>query len=167
MIIVIIWYVKPMKTTAKKKIINISAVSGRIVYPFMGAYAASKHALEALSDAMRRELSIYDDLEVIVIQPGTIKTAIWDKVNDIDVSHFQDSAYEPLVTRMKAIMLKKVENGIPMEKLCEVVDHALRSSKPKTRYALPSKKITGWLLPRILPDRWVDSMIKKRMGINR
>ena len=55
------------------RIINISSVSGKIAYPFMGAYAASKHALEAYSDSLRRELMLYG-IDVILIQPGTTRT---------------------------------------------------------------------------------------------
>src|SRR5262249_38507159 len=68
------------------RIVNISSVSGRIAYPFMGAYAASKHALEALSDSLRRELLIYG-VDVIVIQPGAIDTPIWDKAAHIRSSY--------------------------------------------------------------------------------
>src|SRR5690606_7879549 len=55
------------------RIINIGSVSGKVAYPCMGAYAASKHALEALSDALRRELMLYG-VDVILIEPGTVNT---------------------------------------------------------------------------------------------
>ncbi len=67
------------------RIVNISSVSGRIAYPFMGPYAASKHALEALSDSLRRELMIYG-VDVIVIQPGSVDTPIWDKAAHLNTT---------------------------------------------------------------------------------
>ena len=58
--------------------------AGRIAYPFMGPYAASKHAVEALSDSWRRELMLHG---VVVIEPGAIQTPIWDKAKQVMVLH--------------------------------------------------------------------------------
>ena len=77
------------------RIINISSLSGRIAYPFMGPYAASKHALEALSDSLRRELLVYG-VDVIVVEPGAIDTPIWDKAAHIRTA-FSDTDYGPRV----------------------------------------------------------------------
>ena len=71
----------------KGKIINISSISGLRANPFVGPYSASKFALEAFSDSLRRELLIYD-IDVILIEPGPIKTAIWDKTPDPDDNEF-------------------------------------------------------------------------------
>ena len=65
------------------KIVNISSVSGFVTAPFLGAYAMSKYALESMSDAFRRELSIYG-IDVVIIEPGAVSTEIWDKAKSID-----------------------------------------------------------------------------------
>ena len=65
---------------APGRIVNVGSVSGKIAYPFMGAYAATKHALEALSDSLRRELMLYG-VDVILIESGTTRTPIVEKVN--------------------------------------------------------------------------------------
>jgi NAD(P)-dependent dehydrogenase (short-subunit alcohol dehydrogenase family) len=61
------------------RLVNISSIAGRIALPFLGAYAGSKHALEALSDSLRRELALYG-IDVIVIEPGSVKTPIWERL---------------------------------------------------------------------------------------
>lgn len=146
------------------RVINISAVSGRVVYPFLGAYAASKHALEALSDALRRELSLYG-IPVAVIQPGTVRTPIWEKGREVDLSEFAGSDYAPMLEAVKASMMEKAEGGMPVERVCDAIHHALTAARPRTRYALPSRRLTGWILPRFIPDRWFDRIIQKRLGI--
>ena len=76
------------KSQGQGKIINISSVSGRRANPFVAPYSASKFAVEAFSDSLRRELLIYG-VDVILIEPGPIKTAIWDKVPDIENNEFK------------------------------------------------------------------------------
>ena len=152
------------KLNHNARIINISAVSGRIVYPFFGPYASSKHALEALSDALRRELSIYG-IKVVVIQPGTIKTPIWEKSINIENGRFINTDYIKSLNLLQAKMQQKVANAIPMQRLSKTIHRALTSAHPRTRYALPSKRFSGWLLPRCLPDAWFDRVILARIGL--
>ena len=77
----------------KNKIINMGSISGKRSYPFVGPYTASKFALEGFTDAFRRELLIHN-IDVILIEPGPIKTPIWDKIPDIDNNPFIDTEYE-------------------------------------------------------------------------
>lgn len=146
------------------RIINISSVSGKITYPFMGPYSASKHALEALSDALRRELILYD-IDVIVIEPGSVQTPIWDKAEEIDVDVYANTDYHDVMRRMQKMFVKQGQTGIPVERVSEAIYTALTAERPKTRYALARKWLTGWFLPRHLPDRWVDKMIWKKLGL--
>ena len=76
----------------KNKIINIGSISGKRSYPFVGPYTASKHALEGFTDALRRELMIHD-LDVVLVQPGPIRTPIWDKAPDIEENPFLNTEY--------------------------------------------------------------------------
>lgn len=148
------------------RIINNSSVSGRIGYPFLGPYAASKHALEGLSDSLRRELLIYG-IDVIVIQPASIKTPIWDKAGELDASRFADTDYADLVGPIQNTFVKQGNVGIPVEVVSETIWKALTAEKPKSRYPIVRKYLTGWLLPRFLPDRMLDNIIADRMGIKR
>ncbi len=148
------------------RIVNISSVSGKIVYPFMGPYAASKHALEAISDALRRELLIFG-VDVVVIEPGSVQTPIWDKAQDLDIEPYRNTAYEGMMAGMKRVFVNQGKSGIPVERVSETVYKALTAVKPKTRYVLARKLFTGWLLPRYLPDRRFDKIVAKRLGITK
>ena len=147
------------------RVINMSAVSGRLVYPFLGPYAASKHALEALSDALRRELAFFG-IPVCVIQPGTVTTPIWEKGEEVDLAPFEQTEYAPVLKVVKAKFMEKSRGGMPVSIVCQTVHRALTDRRPRTRYALPSRRWTGWILPRIMPDRWFDRIIQKRLGID-
>ena len=92
------------------RIVNMSSVSGKIAYPFLSAYAASKYALEALSDSLRRELMLYG-IDVIVIEPGAVSTPIWDKADEIDTTPFADSDYADTLARMVKGMVKMGNNA--------------------------------------------------------
>ena len=146
------------------RIINMSSVSGKIAYPFLSAYAASKYALEAFSDSLRRELTLYG-IDVIVIEPGAISTPIWDKADAIDTAPFADSDYADTLARMVKGMVKMGNNAQGPEAVAHAVIDALESRRPKTRYALPTSRLTGWWLPRYLPTRWFDRLVARRLGM--
>lgn len=144
------------------RIINISSVSGKIAYPFMGAYAASKHALEALSDSLRRELLIYD-IPVILIQPGTTATPIIAKAS-ASMEQYGRTDYAPILQKIAAQTIReRQQHAIPVAKVAATIVQALESPRPKTRYAIPRRWLTGWLLPRFLPDRWFDWLVARQM----
>jgi NAD(P)-dependent dehydrogenase (short-subunit alcohol dehydrogenase family) len=145
------------------RIVNMSSMSGKIAYPFMGAYAASKHALEALSDSLRRELLVYG-VDVIVIEPGSIDTPIWDKSAHISTS-FTDTDYAPLFQYVNLADNRK--NAQPVSAVAAKVLTALSARRPRTRYALPDKWLLYWILPRLLPDRILDRLIDRALGITR
>lgn len=145
------------------RIVNISSVAGRLAYPFMGAYAASKHALEALSDSLRRELLIYG-IDVIVIQPGTISTQIQGKAAHIQTA-FADSDYHMTLTHID--MAEQRRAGLPASVVSDKILTALTVAKPKTRYVIPNEWIRLWLVPRYLPDRWLDRIADRMLGFAR
>ena len=148
------------------RIINISSVSGKVVYPFMGPYAASKHALEAISDALRRELLIFG-IDVIVIGPGSVKTPIWDKAQELDTAPYQQTPYQDIIEGMKKVFVGQGQTGIPVEKVSEIIYKALTQEKPKVRYAIARNRFSGWLLPRYLPARILDNVMARRLGLKK
>ncbi len=147
------------------RIINISSVSGKIAYPFMGAYAASKHAVEAMSDSLRRELIPYG-IDVILIQPGTVKTPIINKFA-AQIEKFNLTDYAPILAQMGGSVAEREQSSIPVSKISRTIHQAIVSNRPKTRYPVPRKWVTGWLLPRWLPDRWLDKLIARKLRIKR
>jgi len=146
------------------RIVNISSVSGRIAYPFVGPYAASKHALEALSDALRRELMIYG-IDVIVVAPASVQTPIWDKAGELDAGMYADTDYGSILESMQKVFVRQGQTGIPVERVSKIILESLESKRPKTRYVLARKWLTGWFLPRWLPDRRFDRIIARRLGL--
>ena len=153
----------PQLTGSPGRIINISSVGGRIGNPFVAPYNASKFALEGLSESLRREMLLWG-IDVIVIGPGAVSTPIWSKAEQIDTTPFRNSPYAPALDRLRAYMLKLGENGLPPERVGEVVLQALTAAKPKVRYAITPNPVRDWIM-RNLPKRFIDRMIGKRLGL--
>jgi NAD(P)-dependent dehydrogenase (short-subunit alcohol dehydrogenase family) len=147
------------------RIINISSISGRIGWPMLSAYAASKHGLEGLSDALRRELLIHG-VDVIVIGPGSVKTPIWDKARRHDVSRYDGTPYGALFKRYDAYLGESEQRGIPVEHISGLVWHVLTTARPRVRYAPAPDPFTNWLLP-FLPKRLVDRIAARVLGLTR
>ena len=145
------------------RIINISSVGGRNGAPFLGAYAASKHALEGLSESLRRELMLYG-IDVIVIGPGAVATPIWDKAAQEDVSGFAATEYGAAAARAQKFMVATGRKGLPPERVGEVVLHALTTPKPRVRYAVVAGNPILHAVQRILPKRMMDNIIARNLG---
>lgn len=149
---------------APGRIINISSVSGKIAYPFMGAYAASKHGLEALSDALRRELLLYG-VDVILIEPGTVQTPIVGKFKE-QIGQYLHTDYGEILRQMGEKADEREASALPVERVTNVIIEALQAKRPRTRYAVPRKPLTGWWLPRLLPDRWFDRLVARTLKMD-
>lgn len=148
------------------RIVNISSVAGRIAAPFLGDYAMSKHALEAFSDSLRRELMIYG-IDVIVIGPGAIATPIWDKAEASDDSAYAGTDYGPALKRFKAAFVRRGREGLPVERLGETIHLALTAARPKARYVVLRNRFANWTLPMLLPKRVLDRVIARAVGLTR
>ena len=143
------------------RIINISSVSGKIGMPFVGPYTGSKHALEGISQSLRRELMLYG-IDVIVIGPGAIKTPIWGKSTMMD--KYSDTDYKrPLERFMKNFVKPAIEKAIEVDVVAEMIGRVVKSDHPKTRYAIMSQKIKNYILPKMLPERMVNRIIAKAL----
>lgn len=149
---------------APGRIVNMSSVAGKIASPFMSPYAMSKHALEAMSESLRRELLIHD-IDVIIIGPGAVKTPIWSKADDLDIDQYRETEYITSLEKMKSMMQSFGNDGLDPAEIGALTYKALTNKKPKTRYAALNNKFFNWTLPRLLPPRLVDRAIAKRFGI--
>ena len=153
------------KYPLKNKIINIGSISGKRSYPFVAPYTASKHALEGFSDSLRRELLIHD-IDVILIQPGPIKTPIWDKVPNIEKNPFLNTEYGSSLKKFNSGYLKTIEaDGYSPSVVSEQILKILQTNKPKTRYVITRKIFKNFYIPGFLPDRWVDKLIGNMLGL--
>lgn len=146
------------------RIVMISSAAGKNAAPFLGAYAASKHGLEGMTESLRRELMLYG-IDVIIVGPGAVATKIWDKAEDVDVTRYMNSAYAPILDQFKNYMISSGRKGLAREKLGRAVWKALTIAKPKTRYAVVPNRLMNWTIPQLLPKRVVDRLIGKRLGL--
>ncbi|MEY2817507.1 MAG: serine 3-dehydrogenase, partial [Chloroflexota bacterium] len=108
------------------RIVNITSVSGKNGSPFLGAYAASKHALEGLSESMRRELMLYG-IDVIIVAPGPIATPIWDKAEEVNAKEYRHTDYYESGKKFQKYTIAKGRSGLPPEAVSKAVFKALTS----------------------------------------
>lgn len=88
----------PLLKVPKGRVVMISSVAGKSGNPLSAPYSTSKHAIEGLSESLRRELMLFG-IDVIVVAPGAVKTPIWSKAEEIDLSVYQNSPYLPALKR--------------------------------------------------------------------
>jgi NAD(P)-dependent dehydrogenase (short-subunit alcohol dehydrogenase family) len=153
----------PSLKGAKGRIVMISSVAGKNGNPLMSAYSASKHAIEGLSESLRREMMLFG-IDVVIVAPGAVKTPIWGKAEEVDVSPYKNSPFFPPLERIRKFMLHLGEIGLPPEKIAETIAEALTSAHPKVRYQVTPDPIRH-LVTSVLPKRTVDRIIAKRLGL--
>lgn len=146
------------------RIVNISSVGGIRAMPFIGPYAASKFALEGFSEALRRELMLFG-IDVIVIGPGPVKTAIWDKAEEVDISRYGNSPYLPILQNFQKVFIDQGRQGLPAEKLGKLILKALTTPNPKVRYAAVKGRLAEKALMAFAPKRTLDKVIGKMLGL--
>ena len=153
-----------VRTGKPGRIINVSSVAGRISAPFLGAYAASKRALEGMSHSLRRELVLYG-IDVIIINPGSVATPIWDKAESTDAARYAATDYAPFLQRFLQSALRSGRAGLPAEAVGEAVWTALTARRPRTFYPVVRRRLMNWIIPLALPARVIDRLIAKRLGV--
>jgi NAD(P)-dependent dehydrogenase (short-subunit alcohol dehydrogenase family) len=145
------------------RIVMVSSVAGRNGNPLMSAYSASKHAIEGLSEALRREMMLFG-IDVIIVAPGAVKTPIWSKAEEVDISTYQNSPFFPALEKIRKFMMQIGENGLPPEKIAEAILGALTSARPRVRYSITPDPMRH-IITTVLPKRMVDRIIAKRLGL--
>lgn len=148
----------------KGRIVNISSVGGKTAFPFLGAYAAAKHGVEGLSESLRRELQLVG-IDVIVVAPGSVATAIWDKAEALPLDHLAGTIWDGPFRTFVQVMIKNGRAGVAPERIGEVIATALSASKPRTRYAVVKDGFVNTTLPALLPKRTVDRLIGRQLGL--
>ena len=143
------------------RIVNISSVGGRNGSPFLGPYSASKFALEGLSESLRRELLLFG-IDVIIVAPGAVATAIWGKAQEVDIGPYRQTPFFPALEKVRAFM--NGAGGLKPEALGELVAKALTTPKPKVRYTIAPDMMQAFMMEH-LPRRMVDRMVGKRLGL--
>ncbi|MGQ0561411.1 MAG: SDR family oxidoreductase [Gemmatimonadota bacterium] len=158
----------PLLRKARGRIVNIGSISGRSALPLTGAYAASKFALEAITDSLRVEL-LPAGVDVIMVEPGVIATPIWRtsiEAGDRLMKLLPPQAmeyYGQVIERVRLRALRHDGDGLPPDAVARVVEHALTAKKPKTRYVVGRDARMRLLLMK-LPDRLRDRIIARRLS---
>jgi NAD(P)-dependent dehydrogenase (short-subunit alcohol dehydrogenase family) len=150
------------------RVVMVSSIGGRVAGPLFGPYAASKFGLEAVSDALRREVARLG-VRVVVVEPGAIATPIWGKgiaVADEIVSRSDPAArarYAPLETTIRQAAEASARDGLPPSAVAEVIGEAMTADRPRTRYLVGREAKVRARLAQLLPDRVLDAMIARAL----
>ena len=147
----------------KGRIVMVSSVAGKNGNPLSSAYSASKHALEGLSESLRREMMLFG-IDVIIVAPGPVKTPIWSKAEEVDISAYRNSPYLPALEGARKFTKHFSEIGLPAEKIAQTIAGALTSANPKVRYQVTPDPMRH-LITGMLPKRMVDRIIARRLGL--
>lgn len=151
---------RPGHSGTSGRIINISSVSGLVAFPFLGPYAASKHALEALSDSLRRELLLYP-IPVTIIEPASVRSAIWQKVRD--ASLYMDGTDYAALTPVRNKIIDGIEAAaMDTDRICRLVLRIANGRARRTRYLITPRNL-WYRLMLYAPDRWIDALVKRRL----
>lgn len=155
-----------MRRARRGTIVNVSSVAGQLGIPFAAPYCASKHALEALSDALRVELAPFG-IRVVIVEAGPILTSFEERaradVADVMARPGPYSAFYPAAERAMATDFRKGQ--LPPEAVASVILDAIESSNPRTRYRVGSMAKVLLPLRRLLPDRFFDRRMKKLLRL--
>jgi NAD(P)-dependent dehydrogenase (short-subunit alcohol dehydrogenase family) len=149
---------------AKGRIVMVSSLAGKNGNPFVSPYSASKHALEGLAESFRRELMLFP-IDVVIVAPGAVKTPIWAKADEVDISAYKNSPFFPALEKIRRVMFQLGEKGLPAERIADVIVEALTAARPKTRYQIAPDRIEQ-LAVKLLPKRMIDRIVAKRLGLS-
>ncbi len=160
----------PLLRRARGRVVFMGSIAGRMALPMLGPYSASKHALEAIADALRVELQPWG-MHVALIEPGSIATPIWKKGDDAAAqaaSRFPpmaDQLYRAAVTAMRKAAGDAARRGVPAETVAVVVEQALTAASPRTRYLVGADAKLRARLNAWVPDRMRDRLFTRLLGL--
>jgi NAD(P)-dependent dehydrogenase (short-subunit alcohol dehydrogenase family) len=153
-----------MRQTSDARVVFMSSVSGQIAPPYVGPYASSKFALEAMADALRMELSQFG-IRVSVVQPGNVRTPIWQKgrdaKDDLVARMPQEAAahYADAVDALVRVTHREERTGIDPQVVADAVLQAVIAPQPKARYPVGDPPAWQRRLASLLPERLRDRLI--------
>ena len=161
----------PALRRSRGRIVNVSSIGGRVGLPLVGAYNASKFGLEGLSDSLRRELRP-QGVDVILIEPGGVKTPIWNKAEHLademlaeGVPAEAERLYGPLIEAVRKNTQRIArDSGIEPSAVAEVIGTALTASRPRARYLVGNDAKQRAVMSKLLPARVMDRLIGRALG---
>jgi len=159
----------PLVRTARGRIVFIGSSSGRVSIPLMAPYGASKHALEAIAESLRHELRP-DGVRVSLIEPGAVKTAIWDKGRALadEMERALPAEARTRYARFIAAVRKGIDYqervGIDPAVVARAVEHALFARRPRARVLVGTDAKLQGILARLFPDPLRDQLVRRFVG---
>jgi NAD(P)-dependent dehydrogenase (short-subunit alcohol dehydrogenase family) len=159
----------PLVRAARGRVVVVGSMSGRYAAPLHAPYAASKFALRALSDSLRREVRRFG-VDVSLVEPGPVETPIWRKGRE--AADEAASRYPPEAVALYGAAMEGARraadamqrDAVPADRVAALVEHALSSRRPKTRYVVGKGMKAAALFLRLAPDRLVDWVSRRRDG---
>jgi NAD(P)-dependent dehydrogenase (short-subunit alcohol dehydrogenase family) len=156
--------------STRGRIVMVSSIGGRVALPLVGPYNASKFGLEGLSDSLRRELRPHG-VDVILIEPGGVKTPIWNKAEKLaddmleDLPREAERVYGPMIAAVrKGTQEIANKTGSEPREVAEAIGEALTSSRPRTRYLVGGDAKLRARMAKVLPDRVMDRLIGRALA---
>jgi NAD(P)-dependent dehydrogenase (short-subunit alcohol dehydrogenase family) len=160
----------PLIRAAQGRIVNMGSLSGKAAPPYMGAYSASKFALESITDVWRMELSRWN-IDVSIIEPDSVATPIWGKLLGTASQTARQlpaavrALYEQDLLSLSKASLRMSKTGMSVDHVVRAVRHALTARRPKTRYPVGARTHLAFWAARHLPDRIRDGFMRRAMGM--
>jgi NAD(P)-dependent dehydrogenase (short-subunit alcohol dehydrogenase family) len=158
----------PALRRARGRIVFVSSIGGRVAMAYTAPYAASKHAIEAIADALRVELA-GSHVQVALIEPGSVATPIWEKgraeAKRLTVPSELQEQYGHVPAAIDKVLEQTARRGIPPEEVAETIERALTAPRMRARYVVGRDARMMLLLRRLLPDRTWDRVAKRALGV--
>jgi NAD(P)-dependent dehydrogenase (short-subunit alcohol dehydrogenase family) len=147
-------------------VVFVGSISGRVAAPFLGAYSASKFALEGLADALRMELRPWD-IRVVVIEPGSIDTDLWRRALDTAdrtearMAPEHRELYADQIAAVREAVVRTQKRTSAPEKVATAVESALTAARPRARYLVGADARVQVALRAALPTPAFDAVLRR------
>jgi NAD(P)-dependent dehydrogenase (short-subunit alcohol dehydrogenase family) len=160
--------VLPALRRARGRIVFVSSVGGRVAMPFSAPYGASKHAIEAIGDALRGELHS-SGISVSLVEPGSVKTPIWGKARAeaeaMEIPPELEAEYGHIRTAFANVLTETESRGVSPERVAATIQRALTAGRPRGRYVVGADA-RGMILAKVLlPTGVFDRVIRRALGV--
>ena len=158
----------PALRRAGGRIVFVSSIGGRVAMAFTAPYAASKHAIEAIGDALRVELRS-SGVRVALIEPGSVATPIWDKSraesDRVSIPPELSAEYGHVPAAMDKVLSDTARRGVPPEQVAETIERALTAPRMRARYVVGRDARVMLTVRRLLPDLVWDRVARRALGV--
>ncbi len=158
----------PALRAAHGRIVFLSSVGGRVAMGFTAPYAASKHAIEAIGDALRVELAT-SNVQVALIEPGSVSTPIWDKArqtgDQLTIPPQLHKEYGHVPAAMDKTLQDTAKRGVPPDQVAQTIEQALTARRMKSRYLIGRDARAMVIARRLLPDHVFDRLARRALGV--